>query len=267
MLVSSAYGFLAGTWPFGVVEVVCAGVAYSVTWLGAASDATSTAGRPRNHSQRGARRQRSASLSAMTAHSAVRDGLVRRGIALEIFTLSWMTVEASVAVAAGVAAGSVALLAFGIDSVIEFVAALVVLQSLRAEQAGRRARGEQRALRIIGATFFLLAAYIVADAGYTLIAATKPDSSAPGVAVSAAALLIMPSLSVLKRRMGTALGSPMLLADAAESLFCAYLSATVLVGLSLNTAFGWWWADPVAALALVPLVIKEGLEAFEGDDE
>ena len=198
-----------------------------------------------------------------------REVLVRRGVALEIFTLSWMTVEAAVAVAAGVAAGSVALLAFGIDSVIEFVAALVVLQTFRAEQTGRaRIGGEQRTVRVIGVTFFLLAAYIVADAAYTLIAASRPESSTAGVAVAAAALLVMPTLSALKRRTGNRLGSQMLLADAAESLFCAYLSATVLVGLILNAALGWWWADPVAALLVVPLVIKEGLEAFEdGDDE
>lgn len=206
-------------------------------------------------------------LMAMSAQTDVRDDLVRRGIALEIFTLGWMTVEAAVAVAAGVAAGSVALLAFGIDSVIEFVAGLVVLQTFRAQQTGRTRRSEHRALQIIGATLFLLAAYIVADAGYTLIAASKPDSSVPGVAVSAAALLVMPSLSALKRRTGARLGSKMLIADAAESLFCAYLSTTVLVGLLLNAAVGWWWADPVAALAVVPLVIKEGLEAFEGGDD
>lgn len=184
---------------------------------------------------------------------------------MEVFTLSWMTVEAVIAVAAGVAAGSVALLAFGIDSVIEFVAALVVLETFRAEQAGRSDRGEQWALRVIGVTFFGLAVYIVGDAGYTLITASRPDSSVAGVAVSAAALLVMPSLSVLKRRTGASLGSRMLLADAAESLFCAYLSATVLVGLLLNAAFGWWWADPVAALMVVPLVVKEGLEALEGE--
>lgn len=116
-------------------------------------------------------------------------------------------------------------------------------------------------------TFFLLAAYIVADAAYTLITASKPESSTAGVAVSAAALLVMPALSALKRRTGNGLGSQMLLADAAESLFCAYLSATVLVGLVLNAALGWWWADPPAALVVVPLVIKKGLEAFEGHDD
>ena len=177
-----------------------------------------------------------------------------------------MTVEAAVAIAAGLAAGSVALMAFGIDSVIEFVAALVVLQTFRAEQAGRTDRSEKQALRVIGVTFFLLAAYIVADAAYTLIAADKPESSVAGIAVSAAALVVMPLLGVLKRRTGSALGSRMLLADAAESLFCAYLSGAVLLGLVLNIGFGWWWADPVAALAIVPLVIKEGLEALENDD-
>jgi divalent metal cation (Fe/Co/Zn/Cd) transporter len=200
------------------------------------------------------------------AGMASREVLVRRGVMSEGFTLSWMTVEAGVAVAAGIAAGSVALLAFGIDSVIEFVAAFAVLQAFRAEQAGRigGTGREQRALRVIGVMFFLLAAYIVADVGYTVVAESKPESSAAGVAVTAAALVVMPSLAALKRRTGNVLGSPMLLADAAESLFCAYLSGAVLIGLLLNGAFGWWWADPVAAVAAVPLVIKEGLEALEG---
>ena len=202
---------------------------------------------------------------ALGAHGAGRDGLVRRGIALEIFTLGWMTIEAVVAVAAGLAAGSVALIAFGVDSVIEFVAAAVVLRTFRAEQTGRAGRSEKRALQVIGVTFFLLAAYILADSAYTLIAASKPETSVPGLAVTAAALVVMPLLSFLKRRTGSRLGSPMLLADAAESLFCAYLSATVLVGLLLNVSLGWWWADPVAALAVLPLVINEGLEAFEAD--
>jgi divalent metal cation (Fe/Co/Zn/Cd) transporter len=204
----------------------------------------------------------------VSANATLREGLVRRGVALEIFTLLWMTVEAAVAVAAGVAAGSIALLAFGLDSVIEFVAALVVLGEFRAEQAGRaRSGGEQRALRVIGVTFLLLAAYVVAEAGYTLIAASKPESSVAGVAVSAAALLVMPVLAACKRSVGRDLGSEMLLADAAESLFCAYLSAAVLVGLLFNAVLGWWWADPVAALAVVPLVIKEGAEALKDEAE
>ncbi len=205
----------------------------------------------------------------MSTRDAVRDGLVRRGIGLEVFTLLWMTVEAGVALAAGVAAGSVALLTFGIDSVIEFVAASVVLQTFRAEQSANTlaGAGEQRALQVIGVTFFLLAAYVVVDATYTLVAASKPESSASGIAVSAAALLVMPTLALLKCRTGSRLGSQMLAADSAESLFCAYLSATVLIGLALNAIFGWWWADPFAALAVVPLIIKEGQEALDRDDE
>lgn len=203
---------------------------------------------------------------SVSAQSRLRRGLVRRGITLELFTLSWMTVEAAVAIAAGIAAGSIALMAFGIDSVIEFVAGFVVLRTFRAEQHGRTDRTEKQALRVIGLTFFLLAGYIVADAAYTLIAANKPESSVAGIAVAAAAVLVMPLLGALKRRTGSALESQMLLADAAESLFCAYLSGTVLLGLVLNGAFGWWWADPLAALAVLPLVLKEGLEAIEDDD-
>lgn len=190
--------------------------------------------------------------------------LVRRAIALEIFTLSWLTIEASVAVVTGVSAKSVALLAFGIDSVIEFVAAMMVLRAFRTEHAGRAAVDRERgALRVIGVTFFLLAAYIVVDAAYTLLTASKPDSSTAGVAVTAAALLVMPVLGASKRRTGNALGSSILVADGAESLFCAYLSGTVLIGLLLNTALGWWWADPAAALAVAPLVIREGMEVAE----
>lgn len=199
-----------------------------------------------------------------SATNASRERLVRQGIALETFTLCWMTIEAAVAIVAGASAASVALLAFGIDSVIEFVAALVVVKAFRAEQAGRTTVGRERqALRIIGATFLLLAAYIVANAAYTLATASKPDSSAAGVAVTAAALIVMPTLAALKQRTGNALGSRMLLADAAESLFCAYLSGTVLTGLLFNAIFGWWWADPAAALAVVPLIINEGKEALE----
>jgi divalent metal cation (Fe/Co/Zn/Cd) transporter len=202
----------------------------------------------------------------MEAAAVERSRLIRRGVGLEIFTLAWMSVEAAVAVGSGLAAGSVALLAFGIDSVIEFVAASVVLREFRAEQAGRiLPGGERRALRVIGVTFFLLAAYIAVDAGYTLLTASKPEQSVPGIAVSAAALVVMPTLALLKRRTGTRLGSDALLADAAESAFCAYLSAVVLLGVLLNAAFGWWWADPVAALLVIPLVIKEGMEALEPD--
>jgi divalent metal cation (Fe/Co/Zn/Cd) transporter len=175
-----------------------------------------------------------------------------------------MTVEAAVAVAAGIAAGSVALVAFGIDSVTEFVAASVVLREFRAEQLGRaRPGGERTALRVIAVTFFLLAAYIVIDGLHTLVSASRPEHSVPGIAVAGAALLVMPTLALLKRRTGEQLESEGLVADAAESAFCAYLSGVVLIGVALNAAFGWLWADPVAALLVIPLVVKEGMEALE----
>jgi divalent metal cation (Fe/Co/Zn/Cd) transporter len=202
----------------------------------------------------------------MEAAAIDRSRLIRRGVSLEIFTLAWMSVEAAVAIGSGLAAGSVALVAFGIDSVIELVAAYVVLREFRAEQAGRaRPGGERRALRVIAVTFFLLAAYIAVDAAYTLASASKPEQSIPGIAVAAAALLVMPTLALLKRRTGKSLGSQALLADAAESAFCAYLSGIVLLGVLMNAAFGWWWADPLAALLVIPLVVKEGLEALEED--
>jgi divalent metal cation (Fe/Co/Zn/Cd) transporter len=200
----------------------------------------------------------------MEAATLARARLIRRGVSLEVFTLAWMTIEGAVAIGSGIAAGSVALVAFGIDSVIEFVAALVVLRVFCGEQAGRESpTGEHQALRVIGLTFFLLAGYIILDAGYTVINTSKPEQSIPGLAVAAAALLVMPTLALLKRGTGRQLDSEALLADAAESAFCAYLSAIVLIGVLLNAAFGWWWADPVAALLIVPLVIKEGREALE----
>ena len=153
--------------------------------------------------------------------------------------------------------GSVALVAFGIDSVIEFVAAFVVLREFRAQQMGRaRQAGERTALRVIAVTFFLLAAYIAIDGIYTLASTSRPEQSIAGIAVAGAALLIMPTLALFKRRTGERLESEALVADAAESAFCAYLSAVVLVGVALNTAFGWWWADPVAALLIIPLVAR-----------
>ena len=202
----------------------------------------------------------------MEAEALTRPRLIRRGVSLEIFTLAWMSIEAAVAIGARLAAGSVALLAFGIDSVLEFLAAAVVLRVFRAEQAGEEhPGGERRALRVIGGTFFLLAAYIAIDGAYTLLSSSEPDASTAGLIIAGAALLVMPTLAALKRRTGSELESEALLADAAESFFCAYLSGTVLIGVVLNAVFGWWWADPLAALLVIPLVVKEGLEALEED--
>ncbi len=192
--------------------------------------------------------------------------LRRRGFGLEYASMAWMTAEAAVAITAGVLASAIALTGFGLDSVIEFFAAAVVIWQLRREQAGQAA-GETRAVRIIGVTFFVLAAYLTAEAIRDLAAGSRPEHSVPGLAVAAAALVVMPALAAAKRRTGRALGSRTLVADAAETVFCAATSAATLLGLGLNSWLGWWQADPVAALVIASLAVKEGLEAWENEDD
>lgn len=198
----------------------------------------------------------------------------RRAVSLEYATLGWNTVEAVVAIASGVVAASVALMAFGIDSGIELVSATVVVVRLRALIAGGEPdeAKERLALRVVAVCFFALAAYVVIDAAVSLIAAGHPSTSVSGMAVTAAALIVMPVLAVSKRRTAThladaALAGPaaLLRADASETMLCAVLSVTTLVGVGLNAALGWWWADPVASLAVVYFAVKEGREAWAGE--
>jgi divalent metal cation (Fe/Co/Zn/Cd) transporter len=190
---------------------------------------------------------------------AERARLTRRGFWLECASMAWMTVEAAVAIAAGVIAASIALVGFGLDSVIEFFAAAVVVWQLRVESEDR----ETRAVRLIGVTFFALAAYLAVESISDLISQARPGQSPAGIAVTSAALLVMPSLAVAKHRTGLALGNRTLIADAAESGFCAFTSAAALLALGLNAWLGWWWADPAAALVIAALAAKEGLEAWE----
>jgi len=187
--------------------------------------------------------------------------LERRAFLLEYLTMGWMTVEASVAIAAGLAAGSIAIVGFGLDSVIEFLAAGVVIWELR----GGSEQRQRRALQVIGLTFLALALYVGVQAVRDLAAHARPESSLPGVLVAGAALVVMPLLARAKRRTGRALENPTLVAESAETAFCAWLSATVLVGVGLNALLGWWWADPVAALVIAGFAIKEGLEAWSPD--
>ncbi len=200
--------------------------------------------------------------------------LARRAASLEYATLGWNTVEAVVAIASGVVAASVALMAFGIDSGIELVTATVVAVRLRALIAGDEPdeAKERLALRVVAVCFFALAAYVVIDAAVSLIAADHPSTSVSGIAVTVAALIVMPVLAVSKRRTATrladaALAGPaaLLAADASETMLCAVLSVTTLVGVGLNAALGWWWADPVASLAVVHFAVKEGREAWAGE--
>jgi len=189
--------------------------------------------------------------------------LRRRGFALEYFSVAWMIAEAGVAVTAGIVAGSVALTGFGLDSVIELASAAIVIWQLRGETAGQDR--DTRAVRLVGVTFFALAAYLTAEGIASLVTAARPAPSPAGLAITAAALAVMPALAVAKRRTGRALGSRTLVADSAETAFCAWTSAAALLGVTLNTAFGWWQADPAAGLVIAALAIREGLETLENE--
>jgi divalent metal cation (Fe/Co/Zn/Cd) transporter len=186
----------------------------------------------------------------------------RRAVRLEYLTLTSVTVEAVVGLVAGVGAKSIALISFGLDSIIEFMAALIVLWQL----SGRRWRtgDDTLALRLVAVTFFGLALYIVAESADTLRHHHKPEDSVVGIVLTVASLIAMRLLGTAKQRLGHAMESDVLEADAAETLLCSYLAIVVLVGLLLNSLVGWWWADPVAALVIALLAMREGIEAWRG---
>jgi divalent metal cation (Fe/Co/Zn/Cd) transporter len=177
-------------------------------------------------------------------------------------TIGWNAVEGVVAVTAGLAAGSVALVGFGLDSFIEVFAGCVVLWQI----AGIGDSRERRALRLIGASFFALALYVLIEAVWDLVSGAEAGPSRVGVALAAVSLVVMPLLAVAKRRTGCRLGNPVVIADSTETALCSYLSAILLAGLLLNATLGWWWADPVAALAIAGLAVREGREAWRGDN-
>jgi divalent metal cation (Fe/Co/Zn/Cd) transporter len=191
--------------------------------------------------------------------------LRRRGFRLEYATMGWMVAEAAVAITAGLLAASVALVGFGLDSVIELISATIVIWQLRGETTGQDR--QTRAIRLIGVTFFALAAYLAIDSIRDLATQARPGQSIPGLAVTAAALIVMPLLAIAKRRTGRALGNRTLVADSAETTFCAFTSAAALLGVGLNAWLGWWWADPAAALIIAALAVKEGIECWESEDE
>lgn len=190
----------------------------------------------------------------------------RRAIRLEYFTVVWNVAEAVVALVAGIVAGSIALVGFGLDSVIETVAAVTLLWRLR-QRGDLEEVAESRALRIVGTTFFALAAYVSYESVRDLWGQHRPEESLVGIVLAAVSLVVMPVLGVAKRRVAKRLGSRALAADGMETFLCAYLSLTLLVGLTLNAWLGWWWADPVAALAMVAFMVREGWEAFEGEED
>lgn len=177
-------------------------------------------------------------------------------------TIGYNVVEAVVALAAGRAASSTALIGFGLDSVVEVLSAAAVAWQFAAPDPEAR---ERTAMRLIALSFLGLAAFVTVDAARTLLGGTEPEHSTVGIVLAAVSLLVMPGLSWFERRTGRELGSASAVADSHQTLICSYLSAALLVGLVLNSALGWWWADPVAALVIAGFAVREGLEAWHGD--
>jgi divalent metal cation (Fe/Co/Zn/Cd) transporter len=195
--------------------------------------------------------------------ATARQAVLRRRIRLLVAaTISYNVIEAVVALVAGTVASSVALIGFGLDSVIEVSSAVAVAWQFAGADPERR---ERRALRVIACSFFALAAYVSVEAVRALLGGGEADRSVVGIVLVAVSVVVMPFLSLAQRRAGRELGSASAVADSKQTLLCTYLSAAVLAGLVLNAALGWWWADPVAALLLAALAVKEGRAAWRGD--
>ena len=190
---------------------------------------------------------------------------MRRSVRLNVVTLAYNSLEGVVAITVGVVAGSVALVGFGLDSMIELAASGTALWRLHADiDPARRERSERVSLRIIGVLFLALAVYVAYDAVRALVLREAPSGSTVGIGLAAHSLLVMPLLARAKRRVAFEMGSGALVAEAKQTSLCAYLSAILLGGLLVNAMLGWWWADPIAALAMVPIIAREGLEGMRG---
>jgi cation diffusion facilitator family transporter len=192
--------------------------------------------------------------------------LHRRALQLEYVTIGWNVIEAVVAIVAGIVASSVALIGFGFDSAIEVVSAVGLLWRLRKAgphaEVSEESHAEKRALYVVAATFFLLAAFITYDAISALIQQEEPLTSPVGIALSALSLVVMPVLAYAKYRTGREMGSRALVADSKETWVCSYLSLALLVGVGAFALFGWWWADPIGALAMLPVIVWQGWETL-----
>lgn len=203
----------------------------------------------------------------MNSHSIVLDrvAIVRRGRRLEYFTIAWNAAEGLLAIVFGVLAGSISLVGFGSDSFIEVTSGSVLLWRMSVDaDVRRRELNEKRALRIVGVCFLLLAAYVVYESAVVLLSRRVPEHSVPGIILACVSLVVMPLLSRAKREVGRAISSAAMNADAKQAEFCAYLSAILLTGLLLNAFLGWWWADPVAAIIMTPIIAKEGIDGLQG---
>jgi divalent metal cation (Fe/Co/Zn/Cd) transporter len=207
----------------------------------------------------------------VTAAAPSRAPLLRRALRLEYLTVGWNIAEGLIAVAAALAAGSVALLGFGIDSFVESASGSVLVWRLHAERrtsdVERVEQVERRAQRLVAASLGLLAIYIAWESITSLLAGERPEPSAVGIALASASLVVMWWLAREKRRVGLALGSRAMAADAFQTDACFWLSLFLLVGIGANALLGWWWADPVAALAMTVFIAREALEAWRGEED
>lgn len=199
------------------------------------------------------------------SHETVRAANVRRGRWLEYLTVGWNSLEGIISIGAGLVSGSIALVGFGFDSLIEVSSGAALLWRLHMDAPEKRERSERIALKLVGSSFLLLAAYVIFDSVKSLIQREPPKASYVGIAIAALSLVVMPLLARAKRRVAASINSRALHADSRQTDICTYLSAILLGGLGLNALFGWWWADPVAALVMTPIIIKEGIEGLRGE--
>jgi len=200
----------------------------------------------------------------MSEVTIAREAIAHSGRRLEYFTIAWNTLEGLIGVGAGLFAGSISLVGFGMDSFIEVTSGAALLWRMSVDKdVERRERNEKLSLRIVGICFIALALYIAYEAISDLARKSAPAHSIPGIALACVSLVVMPILSRAKKKVGNALGSAAMNADARQTDFCVYLSVILLAGLVLNAALGWWWADPVAALIMVPIVAKEGFDGIK----
>jgi divalent metal cation (Fe/Co/Zn/Cd) transporter len=203
--------------------------------------------------------------TAIGLTTADRADAVRRGRFLEYLTITWNLLEGIISVGAGLLAGSIALVGFGFDSFIESLSGGALLWRLHLDAPERRERAEYIALKLVGISFLLLAGYVALDAIKSLIQREPPEASYLGIAITALSLVVMPFLASAKRKVAATLNSRAMKADSRQTDICAYLSAILLGGLVLNALLGWWWADPVSALMMTPIIGKEGIEALRGE--
>jgi divalent metal cation (Fe/Co/Zn/Cd) transporter len=210
-------------------------------------------------------RQEKMSQEVVITGKSNRAELIKRGRYLEYFTIGYNSLEGLIAVVAGLVAGSIALVGFGFDSLIEVTSGAALLWRLNADvDEARRERVEAISLRIVGACFVVLAIYVTYNSVKSLIRREAPRESIVGIVLAAVSLIIMPLLVRAKRKVARGINSGALMADSKQTELCTYLSAILLGGLLMNALLGWWWADPVAALIMVPIIVKEGIEGLRG---